>query len=282
MSRLESAPKELSIQLPDGRRLGYAEYGVPNGRPVLFFHGSLGSSYIHADMAEIAKQRSVRLIAVDRPGYGLSDSHAGRTFLTWADDIATLTDILGAKHFSIVGFSSGNPYALACAYKLPDRVQMAALAGALIPGVTEGIPPMMGQLYALAQTNPAELRKTIAAVAPSAVALAEVAVAAVSDWDREVLNNRAAQFELEYSQALRQGTEGIASDFIVFSGNWGFPIKEIKTEVHLWSGTQDQNTPPAMTHYLASQLPNSHIHVLQDEGHCALYGHWDEILKCEA
>lgn len=53
----------------------------------------------------------------------------------------------------------------------------------------------------------------------------------------------------------------------------------IETEVHLWSGTIDQNTPPAMTHYLASQLSNSHTHVLQNEGHFVLYGHWDEILK---
>jgi pimeloyl-ACP methyl ester carboxylesterase len=53
----------------------------------------------------------------------------------------------------------------------------------------------------------------------------------------------------------------------------------INTEVHLFSGTADQNTSTAMTKSLASQLPNSHIHLLQDEGHFALYRHWREILK---
>jgi len=53
----------------------------------LFFHGSPGSRHIHADMADIAARRKIRLIAVDRPGYGLSDAKHGRTLLNWAEEI---------------------------------------------------------------------------------------------------------------------------------------------------------------------------------------------------
>jgi len=283
MGQQQSSDKSRSIQLPDGRRLGYAEYGVPNGKPVLFFHGSLGSSHVHADMAEITAQREVRLIAVDRPGYGLSTPKHDRTFLNWADDIATLMDDLGIEHFSIIGFSGGTPYPLACAFRMPSRVQKIALVAPFAPldapGVMEGMSPMAGGLYALAQANPAELRATFAALAPTPSALLGAVTASVGEWEKKVLLNRAAEFSLEYAQILSNGTEGIASDYILFSGNWGFPIAQIKTEVHLWSGTIDQNTPPAMTNYLAAQLANSQVHTLQGEGHFVLYGHWDGILQ---
>lgn len=276
-------PKHRFIVLPDGRKLGFAEYGAPNGTPVLFFHGAPGSSYLPADMAEIAKQCCVRLIAVDRPGYGVSDPQAGRTFLSWANDVVVLTDVLGITRFSIVGFSAGTPYPLACAFSFPNRVIKIALVGALAPvdvqGVMEGMSPMAIGLYALAQTNPDELRTTFAAVAPSPSSLLSAMAASAGDWDKRILQDRAAEFELEYTQTLRNGSEGLASDFILNSGNWGFPITEIKAEVHLWSGTLDQNTPAAMTNYVATQLPNSYLHPLQDEGHFALYRHWEEILK---
>jgi hypothetical protein len=48
---------------------GFAEYGAPDGTPVLFIHGSPDSRHIHADTANVAERLDVKLIAVDRPGY---------------------------------------------------------------------------------------------------------------------------------------------------------------------------------------------------------------------
>jgi pimeloyl-ACP methyl ester carboxylesterase len=156
MNLLEA--QDRSFTLADGRQLGYAEYGVPSGSPVLFFHGAPGSRHIHVDMVEIAARLGIRLIAVERPGYGLSDPQPGRALLDWPGDIAALTDALRLQRFAIIGFSMGSPYALACAYELSGRVTKIALAGALAPqdapGVLEGISPMVSGLYALAQSNP--------------------------------------------------------------------------------------------------------------------------------
>jgi pimeloyl-ACP methyl ester carboxylesterase len=283
MSQQKSTFTDHFIPLTDGRRLGYSEYGTTHGTPVLFFHGAPGSSYIHQDLALIAAQNDVCLIAVDRPGYGLSDPQPNRTFLSFADDINAFTNTLGIKKFSIIGFSAGSPYPLACAYKFPERINKIALVGSLapvdVPGVMEGMSPMAAGLFALAQSNPEELRKTFTAIAPSASALIGAASASVGDWDKKVFQARAAEFEKEYEHTLRNGIEGIASDYDLFTGVWGFPINECKTEVNLYSGSVDANTPPAMTHYLSTQLPNSHVHLFQDEGHFILYPHWEEILK---
>lgn len=106
-------------------------------------------------MAEATVRRGIRLVAVERPGYGLSDPQPGRSMLDWADDVAALTDALGMAQFAIIGFSIGSVYALVCAHRLPERVTKIALAGALAPldapGVTEGMSPMVSGLYSLAR-----------------------------------------------------------------------------------------------------------------------------------
>lgn len=228
---------------------------------MLFFHGAPGSRHIHADMANIAARRGIRLIAPERPGYGLSDPQPGRSILDWPDDIAALTDALGIAQLAIIGFSGGSPYPLACAYMLAHRVTKVALAGALAPqdapGVMEGMSPAVSGLYSLAQSSPDELRNTFAAVAPSPAALVEAMSASASEWDKNVINARRTEFETEYTQTLRGGIEGVASDFVLTSKNWGFPLDGINTEAHLWCGTDDCNTPPAMTAYLSSMLPIS-------------------------
>jgi pimeloyl-ACP methyl ester carboxylesterase len=278
---------ELQILcLPDERRLSFAEYGAPDGSPVLFFHGAPGSSHIHADMSEMAAKRNIRLIAADRPGYGLSDQKQGHTLTSWADDIAVLTDALGLDNFSIIGFSMGSIYALACADRLPHRVRKMALAGAIAPldapGVTEEMSATISGLYTLAQTRPYELAGIFAILAQTPSALLAAMSASSVEADRIALQNRCAEFETEYTRALRGGVVGMAADFILASKDWGFRPDNIGTEIEFWYGTADCNTPPAMTNYLTSILPNSRCHKLPNEGHFALYEHWDEILGAVA
>jgi len=61
-----------TITLPDRRKLGYAEYGDPNGTVVFFLHGQPGNRLFHPN-PEITRQAGIRLVIPDRLGYGLSD-----------------------------------------------------------------------------------------------------------------------------------------------------------------------------------------------------------------
>src|SRR5699024_1947321 len=62
-----------SAVLPDGRRLAYSEQGDPAGRPLLLLHGTPGSRLQRHPDGELARRAGVRLVTVDRPGFGLSD-----------------------------------------------------------------------------------------------------------------------------------------------------------------------------------------------------------------
>lgn len=119
-----------TIKLRDGRDLGYAEYGPPTGRPVLWFHGTPGASGQVPPAARLtAAQRGVRIIAVERPGVGGSTPHLYQRVLDWADDVQALADALGFDAFGIVAVSGGGPYLLACAYEMPERVVAGAWVG---------------------------------------------------------------------------------------------------------------------------------------------------------
>src|SRR3974390_1594428 len=140
--------------LPDGRDLGWLELGPPDGAPVFAFHGTTGSRWhFTVDDGPVAAA-GVRLIAVDRPGYGLSSFHRGRQLPDWANDVAFLADHLGLTQFSVMGVSGGGPHAAVCARFLPNRVRAAAIVSGVAPladrASEEGMMPSNRRITALA------------------------------------------------------------------------------------------------------------------------------------
>ena len=115
-----------TIVLKDERRLGFAEYGDASGKAVLHFNGSGGSRLEHPSDLSILTDLGIRLISTDRPGHGISDPQPGRKLLDWPDDVGQLADHMGIDKFYVMGWSAGGPHALACAYRLPDRVSAGA------------------------------------------------------------------------------------------------------------------------------------------------------------
>jgi len=127
--------KMHQLGLNKGRHLSYFKYGSKSGTPVFYFHGFPGS-HLEVEMNngdEIAKMLNIRLIAVNRPGYGDSDFQPKRSLLDWPDDIVELADSLGINKFSVVGGSGGGPYAIACAYKIPDRIKKVGVVSGMGP-----------------------------------------------------------------------------------------------------------------------------------------------------
>ena len=62
-----------------------------------------------------AKARAIellRLVGIDRPGYGASTAQPGRTIADWVPDALAVADQLGIDRFVTVGISTGGAYAL--------------------------------------------------------------------------------------------------------------------------------------------------------------------------
>jgi pimeloyl-ACP methyl ester carboxylesterase len=122
------------IRLADGRRLVFTVSGPPDGRPVIYCHGAIGTPLGRSvDMDAIASRLEIRYIAVSRPGIGGSDRASGRRVVDFAADVRQLADALKLERFDVAGVSAGGPYALAIAHALGGRVGRVALCSALSP-----------------------------------------------------------------------------------------------------------------------------------------------------
>ena len=134
----ESDPSFGKLTLRDGRTLAYMDRGPRTGTPILHFHSFQGSRLERmAASDELLAKLNIRLISPDRPGLGLSTPARDRTVVSWAADVRQLTAyLLGpAQPFSILGFSAGATYALACG-QLPG-LRAISLVGSL------GLPHMI-------------------------------------------------------------------------------------------------------------------------------------------
>jgi pimeloyl-ACP methyl ester carboxylesterase len=284
---LEEAIRELGSPVPrqvgeatvaEGRVLGWAEYGHPEGDPVLWFHGTPGArTQVPPSIDEVALQRGFRVIAVERPGTGRSTDHRYHRIVDFAADIEALADELGLDRFGVVGLSGGGPYTLAVAHQLPDRVVVATLLGGL--GPTRGQDAVWSYTRVMRFGAPVfeTLRTPIGALLGRAIQRIEryadpvfsAYVALLGFADKPVLGN--PQFKAMFLQDLLTAGElrSVAHDFALFSRHWGFALSEVQPPVVVWQGLADTIVPQSHGHHQASRLPRGELRVRPGEGHFA-------------
>jgi pimeloyl-ACP methyl ester carboxylesterase len=271
------AVEDGTLLLGDGRRLGYAQYGRPDGEPFFYFHGHPGSRLEARFAHQAAAEVGLRVIALDRPGYGLSDFQPGRVITDWPADVAEAADRLQIGRFSVAGASGGGPYALACTWRLPGRVVRAAVISGVgpyqVPGITRGMRWQNRIGFTWGSRWPAAARALMRAMQRNMASRPERTIEALaramSPVDAAVLRRPDVRDVLiaDITEAFRQGSQGAALDVVLLGRPWGFSLREIQPEVHLWQGEADTLVPAAMGKYQAAQIPRCHFTLLPGEGH---------------
>lgn len=276
----------LMMKLPDGRQLGYAEYGDPDGHPVFFFHGTPGSRLQAADFHDAAQAKHCRFFGIDRLGMGLSSANKEHTLLSWADDIRELADHLSISQFSIVAHSGGAPFAMACAYAIPERISSVAIVSGLAPttmpeakeGLNRGmriinvlirnIPGMawlLMQVHRSMLSNPDRFKRTLQQL---------------PEPDRIILENPEQWNSMISAQTetFRQGVAGPAREFQLILREWGFDLSKITCPVTIWQGRLDSQAPISHAEIYKRLLPNSKLQMSDEDAHLSmLYNHAEEI-----
>jgi len=279
-----STKDDFAMILPDGRTLSYAEYGIPDGKPLLFFHGTPGCRLEQHPDHGITKALGIRMIVPERPGYGHSTTQPGHSILQWADDMEYFMDQLGLENTAIVGFSGGGPYAMACACRMPGRITRLGLASSTAPfdnpSGTEGVNAQSKALYALALADPETFNARIQALATDGETLFQIMTAGLPEPDIQVFANDdiATMYRANMAEAIRPGVSGIISDMLLLPKAWEFRPEDINCTTFLWQGLADINVPPAMGTYLSEAIPDCKATFLPGEGHFLLFTHWKEIV----
>jgi len=268
------------LTLKDGRRLGYAEYGDPNGKPLFYFHGMPGSRLEGELTEEAARKLGIRVIATDRPGYGLSDFQPRRTFLDWPADVVALADALAIDRFAVAGFSGGGPYVAVCALKIPERLTAAGIIAGNRPfdqpDAKDGMSSTLRMLFGLAKRFPWLIRLPMAvqsfATRHFVDRLMPAWVRSLPEPDQVAMKRPEimAIFKRDTIEAFHSGSRGAAWETLMYARPWGFRLEEITMEVHLWQGEQDKNVPPSMGRYQAQAIPNCRAQFYPEDGHISL------------
>ncbi len=125
---------EGNVAVGTDRRIGFAEFGDPQGRAIFWLHGTPGARrQIPVEARIYAEKHQIRLIGVDRPGIGSSTPHEYPKVIDFAEDLRTIADTLGIDKMEIIGLSGGGPYTLGCAAAMPDRVVAVGVLGGVAP-----------------------------------------------------------------------------------------------------------------------------------------------------
>ena len=280
---------DQSIMLKDGRRLGFAEYGAPTGRPVFHFHGSGSSRYEHPSAEGMLIQAGIRFISVDRPGHGLSDFQSRRRLIDWPQDVCQLADALGIGQFYVEGYSAGGPHALACAHQLPERVIAGAVYGCVAPmhrpGAYQGLPFFNQALAKSARWFPGftklirwamrgmvmgDIEKTTRQLMSSIPAADKAVLYSPQDFETFVRSVR---------EGFRPGSRGVACDDILINQAWGFDPADVQARIDIWQGEADVNVPSHAARYLCAVIPHTRVTFLPGKGHFFIFSCWPKVLS---
>jgi pimeloyl-ACP methyl ester carboxylesterase len=272
-----------TVTLPDGRTLGFAEWGDPDGTPIFNLHGTPGCRLNRHPNDAVVAATGARVITYDRPGYGASDRHRGRIVNDCVSDVAAIADSLGIGKFAVTGGSGGGPHCLAVAAGLPDRVtRVACIVGVAPYDVLgerwyDGMDPENVTEFGWAlegeSTLEVELTRTTAEMKAR---MADDPATVLGDFDipdedREILSRPdIARVLVEaINECVRTGIWGWADDDIAFTKPWGFDPATITVPAAVWWGSKDVLVPPSHGEWLARTIPGALARIDDSGGHMA-------------
>jgi pimeloyl-ACP methyl ester carboxylesterase len=282
----DSAEMFQHVVVASGRRIAFSELGAHDGYPALYAHGFPSSRREAMLIDAAARDVGVRLVSIDRPGYGDSDPLPQRRIADWPDDAAAVADALALERFGLVGVSGGGPYALACAARLSQRaahplqgrVSHCLLVCPLGPIYEDELLARMhwaarmnlrvGQhpdwvadmlfgtpMTAALERWPAIVEKARSFAAPPA--------------DRRVLDDpeTTAILNQTIADAMRNGAKGARSDLRLYTHPWEIRFEAIGLPVRIWHGQADGTVPIEHARWYARQIATGDLTELPEEGH---------------
>ncbi|KAI0106541.1 alpha/beta-hydrolase [Hypoxylon sp. NC0597] len=286
--------ESLTFILPDQRTLEYATYGVPAGAEqvtVIYFHGTPGCHHEAELVHDRASHEGLRIVAINRPGFGRSSPHPHRTLLSFSQDVLALVDHLGIQRFAMMAFSGGCPYALTCLHALPrSRILHTTVVSGAYPfalgtdgmklsnrimlSIVQWVPKFMvaGVDYLLIgrlardAAHPERFEKALRFMFKTMPPEDQAALAAE---DGKVFN-----IAVEGARGgLQQGAQPAVEEMRLVSGPLGFDLADLKIEkgqLIMWHGAKDPNAPLEMAEKAASRIPGADLRVEKDLAHISL------------
>jgi pimeloyl-ACP methyl ester carboxylesterase len=245
------------ITTPDGRTLAFSQWGLADGSPVFFLHGTPGGRLMRHVGGEY-ERNGVRAITYDRPGYGGSDRLAGRRVVHAGADIAAIADHTDLSRFAVIGVSGGGPHALAAAAVLPDRVTRCATIVGVAPFTAPDLDYFAGMDRETAD-GWRELQQGGEAFAVGPVYADELSgLDSIDEMTHLPLSIR-EMLKVGVADSLAPGPYGLADDFASWFLPWGFDVADVRCETTVMIGRDDTDVPPGHGIWIGRHVPRATV-----------------------
>ncbi|MEL6348830.1 MAG: alpha/beta hydrolase [Myxococcota bacterium] len=267
-----------------GAPLTYSRFGAPDGRRVMWLHGSPSCRLEGLVFHDWAVENGVSIVAFDRPGLGDAPPRPGLTVRDIADDAVALADALGWDRFHVFGGSAGGPYTLAVAAAIPQRLDAVVILAS--GGVDPANPAASGWVdraaSVLSRRTPAILTAYFSMI-QLGMRLPGPLITGVARWipspDAAPLRHPrfVALFKAVNAAAFRQGTAGAIEDYRRLGSDWGFSVGDIRAPVTVIQGTKDASVPIRQAQHYAKTIPDAALHLAPGDGHFAAIFNWQRV-----
>lgn len=284
-TRFSPAPPIRLHRLSDGRRLAYREYGVSDGRVVLGFHEGVGSSLLPPPAQALATELGLRVLCVERPGFGQSDPHPSYSFDAVADDVAELCDALGLSDVRLNAVLSGAAPAIKTAIRLGSRARSLLLVSGRPPRPTRRSAALVNRFRARLEDNPwvAESLYSIFRLRLSTSFIGRLIATGADNAPGDKAFAEANPWIVEYvtayvTESLASTRRGIADEMRAFRRSGNATPDGLNCPVVVWHGDEDRMAPLSdLLEFLGEHATT--VEVFPGAGHLLAARRWDEMLR---
>jgi pimeloyl-ACP methyl ester carboxylesterase len=239
-----------------------------DGPPLVLVHGSGTSASTWAPL--MPHLGTHRLIALDLPGFGLSDAfdYSGRSLRSHAvAQLTSLLDALGLERVPVVGTSLGAMWALCLALDAPSRVTAVAALG--VPAVA--LPGMHGDPFFTALSTPVVRQLVVRMRSPNVATTRRSMV-------HGVIGPRAAErapdgfFEVVHEGMRQPGFQTAMLTHMQLAMRFGRPrpenflsdaeLQQLRVPVLMIWGDEDPYGGPEIGQRACSLIPDARLEVI--------------------
>ncbi|WP_213816719.1 alpha/beta fold hydrolase [Glaciihabitans sp. dw_435] len=274
--------------LASGRVVGGAEFGNRSSSDVVVLcHPAPGSSLFDPD-PDATTAANVRVIALDRPGYGPSQLDGGGpvSVRRAAEDVAEYLDEQGITTASAVGWSAGGRVALALAAAQPEVVCRVAVVATPAP---DSEVPWVGDdnravLESFRSMSSADATAALTAFIDEYRGAKPTGAALLADLttpgaDGPLLMRARDRLIDMLDRAAEQGNVGMAADMVSYTlMDLGFELDRVRAKTLLLYGGGDPAVGERHATWHEQRIANARIEVVAGAGHLVVVPSWHRVL----